>query len=668
MKLHRFGSFLAIALALALANVPIAQARHHYGRSPNAAQTRPDAGAETYAYVFHDAEITQVIDEVLGRGLKLTYRLDPGVTGKMSFSIEQRLTKAQLLAALEAALTQYDVVMLKQGDTLILKPRATAQIGAGVSQGRGPSAKLGYQVRAIPVHFASASEVAKAITGISRDKMVLFSSDNLGLILLGGSGEDIDNAIKSIELFDQDTLSEARIRFFELSSADPQTVATDLGKILTESGTSSVHVAPMKRLNGLFAFARTTQALDRLTPLVARLDIPSRNLDVKVLVYRPHGGSAETLAHTLNQVLGLADTASQSGSSGSSLQSGFQLGGGSNAGTSGSGTSNNLNTGSTSSQLSQTTGSQTASATQTDENAPRIIADRDSNTLIIAAPESMRVKAMAILNEIDHEPTQVFIEASILEVTLTNDLSYGVDWTAFKGAGKISNFTGTSTGFATPAPGFSINYLKGDIKAAISALSSKSEVKVMSAPKITTRENIPAQLQVGDQVPIITQTQQATTSAAATLINSVTYRDTGILLRVTPRVLADNRVELDVAQEVSTVSKTKTSGIDSPTISQRRLESSLIVPEGTVVALGGLISTNETKSETGAPGVSRIPVIGNLFKSQAKTSARTELIILIETKVLRDQTSYRNAMDDLTRDLTELNARGMLMAAWPKKH
>ena len=144
MKLHRFGSFLAIALALALANVPIAQARHHYGRSPNAAQTRPDAGAETYAYVFHDAEITQVIDEVLGRGLKLTYRLDPGVTGKMSFSIEQRLTKAQLLAALEAALTQYDVVMLKQGDTLILKPRATAQIGAGVSQGRGPSAKLGY--------------------------------------------------------------------------------------------------------------------------------------------------------------------------------------------------------------------------------------------------------------------------------------------------------------------------------------------------------------------------------------------------------------------------------------------------------------------------------------------------------------------------------------------
>ena len=161
VKLHRFGSFLAIALALALANVPIAQARHHYGRSPNAAQTRPDAGAETYAYVFHDAEITQVIDEVLGRGLKLTYRLDPGVTGKMSFSIEQRLTKAQLLAALEAALTQYDVVMLKQGDTLILKPRATAQIGAGVSQGRGPSAKLGYQVRAIPVHFASASEVAK---------------------------------------------------------------------------------------------------------------------------------------------------------------------------------------------------------------------------------------------------------------------------------------------------------------------------------------------------------------------------------------------------------------------------------------------------------------------------------------------------------------------------
>jgi general secretion pathway protein D len=607
---------------------------------------------QTYAYVFKDADIAQVVEEILGNGLGVSYRLAPGVTGNMNFRIERRLTKAQLLSAFEVALNQYDIVMLREDETIIIRPRADAQVGARIADASTSMAKVGFQVRAVPIKYGSASEIAKALETLSREKLVLFTSDSLGLLLLGGNADELESAIKSIDLFDQNTLSDARIRYFAMRNADAQTVATDLDKILAQSGTTGVHLAPVKRLNGIFAFAKTAEVLDQIAPFVEKLDTPSQALQIRVSVYRPKGASADTLATTLNQVLGLSTSASGSEASGPS-----QSGGDSTLSASGV-------TNTTVTQLSKT-----ALSTRNEEQlvsssggglTERVVADRDSNSLIIAATDATRVRIMNVLGDIDRQATQIYIEASILEVTLNDEFSFGVDWSALKGAGMISNFTSSATGFAAAAPGLSVTYLKSDIKAAITALSSKSKVYVVSAPKITTRENTTASLKIGDQVPIIKQSSQSTTTANAILINSVDYKDTGVMLKVTPRVLAENRVALDVTQEVSSVAKTQTSGIDSPTIHQRRMESSLIVPEGTVVALGGLISSSESGSQNGAPGISRMPVIGNLFKKQARSSDRTELIVLLEVKIMRDDMGYAKVWDDLNADLKELSRDGRL--------
>ncbi len=592
--------------------------------------------SQPYAFVFKDADISQVADELLGNTLGVSYRVEPGVSGKMNFRIEQKLTKAQLLAAFEAALANYDVAMVQDGDTLVLKPRDKAQIGGQVSTASSPASTVGYQIRAIAINYGSAEEIAKALTTVTHADMVLFSSDKLGLILIGGRSEELDNAASTIALFDQSTLGQSRIRFFPLQNASAATVAIDLENVLKASGTSSVTIAPMPRLNGIFAFSKSPEALDEVTQWMARLDVPSNDPTVKVWVYHPKGASAENLVRTLNAVLGLADT------TGSAEPAASPSSAGSVADT------GNLAPASAPAPAPPAAGGS--------DTVTRIVADKDTNSIIVNAPEATRIRVMNVLDEIDREPAQIFIEASILEVNLTNDFTFGVDWKKVGDNNKlsVSSYSGSATNFPAAAPGFSVNYVGTDITAAIRALSSESHVSIVSAPKITTVENSTARLQIGDEVPIVTQSAQSTVTTDAALVNTIEYRDTGVMLEVTPHIASDDRISLDVTQEVSSVAKTQTSGIDSPTIKQRHMESKLIIPEGTVVALGGLISTSQDDSNGGVPVIKDIPVLGNLFKGRTKSSDRTELVVLLQATILRDPAAYTAVLDNLGADLKDL--------------
>ncbi|CAL4869735.1 Secretin XpsD (plasmid) [Asticcacaulis sp. MM231] len=597
--------------------------------------------AQTYTFVFKDADISQVAEEILGNSLGVAYRVDPGVAGKINFSIEQRLTKAQLLAAFEAALSQYDVVMMQEGQAVVLKPRKSATVGGQITTGTGKASGIGFQIRAVPVNYGSATEIAKALTSVSKSDLVLYSSDKQGLILLGGRADELDNAITTIALFDQSTLSELRIRFYPLSSANASAVATDLTDLIKASGTSSVAIAPMRRLNGIFAFSQSSDVLDHIGQWVQRLDVPSKDQAIKAWVYHPRGASAENLVKTLNAVVG----------NGSDLMQ---------PSLAGSGTTPATATSTSSLPASSSAG---YTAGQGGADGVRIVADKDTNSIIINAPEATRIRLQEVLNEIDHEPAQIFIEASIAEVALTKDLNYGIDWAALASNGhlKVSNYTGDSTSFNPVAPGFSISYVGTDISAAIDALSSQSNVRIVSAPKITTVENTAATLQVGDQVPVVVQSAQSTSSSDTPVINSVDYKDTGVMLKVTPRITSENRIMLQVSQEVSSVVKTVTSGIDSPTINQRKIESSLIVPEGVVVALGGMISSSDSTSDNGIPGLKDIPLVGGLFKGQTHSRGRTELVILLQAKIIRNPTDYGVITANFSADLQELMRQGFLI-------
>jgi general secretion pathway protein D len=615
---------------------------------------------QTYAFVFKDADINQVADEILGHSLNVSYRVEPGVAGKMNFRIEQRLTRAQLLAAFEAALANYDVVMVKDGETIVLRPRDKAQVGGQISTTR--TSGIGYQIRAIPINYGSASEIAKALETVTHANMVLYSSDKLGLILIGGRSEEIDNAAATIALFDQSSLSDSRIRFFPLNNASATTVSDDLEKLLKASETSGVTIVPMTRLNGIFAFSKSADVLTQVSALITRLDIASNDQSIHIWVYHPKGGSAESLVRTLSTVLGLSSGSEGQSTSNPSMTTSpanMSMNTSTLSGASGTSGGTGLSSSTGMSQMPSMTSMSPSSSSSggvigAGNGDTRIVADKDTNSIIVDAPEATRVRILNVLNEIDHEPAQVFIEASILEVTLTKDLNYGIDWKQVGGKLTSSSYSSAGTSFSSIAPGLSINYLGNNLEAAITALGSQSKVKIMSAPKITTVENGTAVLQVGDQVPIVTQTAQSTATSNAPLVNTVSYMNTGVMLQVTPRISAGDHISLDVSQQVSSVSQTTTSGIDSPTISQRQMQSRLIVPEGTVVALGGLISTDDSYSDQGVPVLKNVPLLGNLFKGVTKNSNRTELVVLLQAHIIRDDAGYGPILANVDSDLKDM--------------
>jgi len=253
---------------------------------------------------------------------------------------------------------------------------------------------------------------------------------------------------------------------------------------------------------------------------------------------------------------------------------------------------------------------------------------------------------------------QVLIEATIAEVSLKDELRFGVQY--FLNNGGLGNAasdgfaalsTGTSSLLNSTFPGFSfvLQNGAGQAKFILDTLSSLTELNVISSPHLMVLDNQTARLQVGDQVPVITQRSQSTTVANAPVINSVEYRDTGVTLDVTPRVNASGLVTLEITQEVSDVVTTTTSQIDSPTFRQRKILSTVAVKSGETIVLGGLIRKSDDKGDAGIPVLHQLPLIGNVFGGRSSTVKRTELLVMITPRVVRTQNQVR----DLTLQLRQ---------------
>jgi general secretion pathway protein D len=288
----------------------------------------------------------------------------------------------------------------------------------------------------------------------------------------------------------------------------------------------------------------------------------------------------------------------------------------------------------------------------------RVVADEKNNAIVVyAKPRDYRM-IEGVIRKLDVVPLQVMIEATIAEVTLNNTLQYGVQWFLSHASNKFELTApppggGTATGIGTAAdvlpsfPGFNYVLGGGQEKLVLSALSEVTHVDVVSAPHLVVLDHQTAYLQVGDEVPTVTASAISTITSNAPIVNSVQYIGTGVILQVTPRVNNSGLVSLDIDQSVSDVSTTTSSTINSPTISQRRITTSVTVQDGETVALGGLILDNRTVDHNGIPILKDIPVVGSLFGQSSDTKARTELLVLLTPRILRDQQDATAATDEL---------------------
>jgi len=401
-----------------------------------------------------------------------------------------------------------------------------------------------------------------------------------------------------------------------------------------------VRFVPIERMNAILVLSQQPRYLDEVRNWIARLD-RSQNLDGRQLfVYYVQNGKAEDLAKTLSSVF--------SGGKGPvvasvSVAPAATPGGARAANSPGASTAG-------------LTASPVASALRSaGDEGVRIIADQTNNALLILADRGEYGQIQAALAKLDIVPLQVLIEATILEVTLRDVLRFGVQY--FFNTGGLDLADGGKTILSTAAapiqsllPGFSFTLTNGPSpKFIIDTLSQITEVNVLSSPAVLVLDNQNARLQVGDQVPITTQAQQSTVTGGAPLVNTIEYRDTGVTLDVWPRVNASGLVTLEISQEVSSVIATTTSTINSPTIQQRLITSTVAINNEETVVLGGLIKEDDTEDKAGIPFLNDLPFIGNLFGSQSSTINRTELLVILTPRVVRNRLEARNLTRDMSR-------------------
>ncbi|TFH49069.1 MAG: type II secretion system protein GspD, partial [Lysobacterales bacterium] len=299
------------------------------------------------------------------------------------------------------------------------------------------------------------------------------------------------------------------------------------------------------------------------------------------------------------------------------------------------------------------------------EGAPiRIIADEINNALVILATTQQYKQVEAALHRLDVTPQQVLIEATIAEITLKGDLVYGMEWYFTNGVGNktgVGQLVG-KTGVPTAVvPGFSYSIIDkaGAVRAVLSALADDSRLNVISSPSVMVLNNQTATIDVGDEVPITTQQQQSTVGTSSPIVNNIEYRNTGVLLSVTPRVNAGGLVVMDVEQEVSQVSTDSEAGSLTPIISKRSITTSVAVQSGQTVVLGGLIREQKAVVRSGIPGLYNMPIIGPLFGTTSNEQTRTELVVLITPRAVHDAADAARVTDEFRSKMESLRPLGI---------
>lgn len=607
------------------------------------ARARPTASAGAiassgYQLAFVDADVKRVVDAVLGAMLSADYSVDPKVQGNVTLRTTKPVPRDQLIPLLESALAPLDAVILADGSTYRVVPRENARKGARFSaDGDVSSGPAGFATEVVELKNASAREMSKLLEQFLGKEVVAATNTARNQILITGTGEERGAAKALIARFDVDSLASMNFEFRKLENVDPDTLAGELEKIFQpplDIIGSRVKLVPLPRLRSILLIAANRADFDRVIPWIQRLDAGGAGKP-KLYSYAVQNGLARDLATSLQAVLGTGSSSTSAAST--SIQP-------ASTGVSEEASSTRVTT---SAPPPATNLTSLYSSQSPEENGPRIVPNEANNSLLIYATGEQYEFIREVLEKVDQPSAQVLIEATLAEVTLSDDLSYGIDWRKIDGS---STFTQSRNSSGVPAsifPGFSYSYIGSSARAVLNTLQSKTNVRVLSSPRLLVLNNQTASLQVGDQVPLVTQQAQSVSAAGAPIVNTVELRDTGVILKVTPRVNESGSIILDIEQEVSDAVPTTTSGISSPTIQQRKLASTVSTRSGQMIALGGLIRDRVTRGKSGIPLLSQIPLVGAAFGTHTKRGDRTELIILLTPTVMRSPEEIRSTVNEL---------------------
>lgn len=590
---------------------------------------------------FQDLDLQAFVQAVLGDALKQNYVIDPAVSGTVTIQTVRPLPEESLLGVLQEVLTLNGATMvLNDGRYRILPLSKAAQLPLVTRVKRLQN--QGYGLQIVPLQFIGATEMAQILQPSMKTQGVVYTDKRRNLLILSGSEVLITSMMDMINIFDVDWLAGKSISLFSLRYVEPDVLVKELETALDGSGgelfDGVVRLIPIERVNGILVVSNTQKYLQELTKWIKRLDVSNNKVEKRLFVYHLKNTKAVDIAATLTNIFQASNTSETITRDAQVLPTDTAVTIG-DAVTTSPGTTN-------------------ASISISEGSDINIIADEVSNTLVILGTAREYEMVESAIKKLDVLPKQVLVEATILEVGLSGDLNFGVEW-FFKNNNIGGNKSGLgqlslgADGIAAQAPGFSYSVIDGvgDIRLVVNALESKTNVKVLSSPSVMVLDNKSASINIGDEIPVPSRQSTSNLDPSAPTVNEIQYRNTGILLEISPRINAGGLVTLEVKQEVSDAITTETSGLDAPTIQQRTIESTVAIQSGQSVILGGLIRDKQEDSKSGLPVLSRLPVVGNLFSQTSNSDRRTELLVVLTPHVISNPIEAREITDEFRAKL-----------------
>ena len=613
-------------------------------------QDMPPLSGQPITATLSNLPLPAFINEAYGNLLHVNYVLDPSLA-KQSDLVTLRVTDPQtpqvFYKLVDEVLRRYGIAGVWDGRVLNIQPAKDAASSESpiLISGRAlPSVPESHRpvFQMVQLHSVANGDVAPWLRTAYNDNPQLKISEDIrrNAVLLSGPPELVREAVKAIAVLDQPFLRGSHSRrlapaFISADQLAPKLVealrAEGLAASTTVAPGSSIIVLPVSAANTLLVFAPTEQILDHVIQWAKTLDQPNPSSSSDSIFYYP---VANTKAADIASVL---NGSSSSDNSAMPLTMGTSVQPAGEAGTA-------------------TTAPQ-AGAKGAQANGNHITVDVSRNALVFRGDPSEWQRLLPLIKQMDRPTRQVMIEVTIAEVTLNDSTQLGLNWLAYDSHGKyhgtwqsgtLGSSGTTPTTTTSSSSGGGLSYLvdvAGINRAQLTAIASDSRVNILSTPRILVNSGQEASIDVGTQVPTLSaQTTAATqTNGSSNILQSVQYRNTGIILDVKPTIYSDNRIDLDISQEVSSALPIDpASGVNSPAISNRSIKTSLSLNDGGSVVLGGLVSTTDTKGSTGIPFLQDIPVVGNLFKTNSKGKTRTELLLLIVPYIIDSNQQAKN--------------------------
>ncbi len=652
------------------------------------------------AFKFEETPIADVAHLILGQILKVDYVLHKPLTGTVTLSTKASVSADQAVALLEGALQANGLLMARDSRGVYHVGRAEALKGIVSTPrqaGGGGPLPPGYGTVIVPLENIGAAEMATILRPMIAPEALVRVDTLRNLLVLVGTRNQVEGWLEMVSTFDIDLLKgmsigvfplkyasirdvESTLRMITPGSATPPAASGNAQSPLTTPGTSptalidtptllgGVRLIPIERINSIIVVTPKAARLEDMRRWIDRLDQPTNSAESQLFVYPVQNGSARHLAKVLNGIFGTESSPTDSNESSSGVAPGLSsvtagqgapLGAGfAYSGGGGTGGGGGINAGTSRQAGSAASNAQSVTAVALGLGT-RLIADNLNNAILVYGSRGDYKKIEDTLRKLDVPPTQVLIEASIIEVTLNDDLQYGVQWLFTDSSSGSTNGTGvlsTRGGgiLGGPLAGFSYTLRNslGNVRAVLNALAEKSLVKVISSPSLMVLDNHTAAIAVGNQQPIRSGETVSTGGFATTTIQ---YKDTGVSLAVTPSVNAGNIVTMQINQGVTDVGQVD-SATGQRTFLQRRIDSKVAIRSGETLVLGGLIRDNTTNGKSGIPLLQDIPVLGTLFGSNNANKVRTELLVVITPRVVRSDQDVREVSGEMRQRMKSFSA------------